>query len=94
MVNFIQFEIALQYPVRWNVYLSYDVTSGIEITPCNKIDKPLAVYRFTGKRYDAHNNVAIIMTKLWRFYARNEISKYLSYDKYNLTFVLLYYWIY
>ena len=28
--------------------LSYDVTSGREITPCNKIDKPLVVYRFTG----------------------------------------------
>ena len=28
--------------------LSYDVTSGSEITPCNKIDKPLVVYRFTG----------------------------------------------
>ena len=28
--------------------LSYDVASGSEITPCNKIDKPLAVYRFTG----------------------------------------------
>ena len=29
-------------------HLSYDVTSGSEITPCNKIDKPLVVYRFTG----------------------------------------------
>ena len=28
--------------------LSYDVTSASEITPCNKIDKPLVVYRFTG----------------------------------------------
>ena len=28
--------------------LSYDVASGSEITPCNKIDKPLVVYRFTG----------------------------------------------
>ena len=27
--------------------LSYDVASGSEITPCNKIDKPLVVYRFT-----------------------------------------------
>ena len=31
-----------------NVALSYDVASGSEITPCNKIDKPLVVYRFTG----------------------------------------------
>ena len=29
--------------------LSYDVASGSEITPFNKIDKPLVVYRFTGK---------------------------------------------
>ena len=28
--------------------LSYDVASGVEITPCNKIDKPLVFYRFTG----------------------------------------------
>ena len=26
--------------------LSYDFASGSEITPCNKIDKPLVVYRF------------------------------------------------
>ena len=26
--------------------LSYDVASGSEITPCNKIVKPLVVYRF------------------------------------------------
>ena len=28
--------------------LPYDVASGSEVTPCNKIDKPLVVYRFTG----------------------------------------------
>ena len=28
--------------------LSYDVASENEITPCNKINKPLVVYRFTG----------------------------------------------
>ena len=28
--------------------LSYGAASGSEITPCNKIDKPLVVYRFTG----------------------------------------------
>ena len=27
---------------------SYDVTSGSEITSCNKINKPLVVYRFSG----------------------------------------------
>ena len=26
------------------VYLSYDVASGSEITPCNKIDKPLFLH--------------------------------------------------
>ena len=42
-----------------DIKLSYDVAPGSEITPCNKIDKPLVVYRFTGKL-----NVAYIMTKL------------------------------
>ena len=28
--------------------LSYDIESGSEIKPCNKINKPLVVYRFTG----------------------------------------------
>ena len=28
-------------------YLSYDVASESVITPCNNIDKPLVVYRFT-----------------------------------------------
>ena len=42
--------------------------------PYNKIDKPLVDYRFSGKRYDVHNKVAYIMTKLC-FYGRNEISK-------------------
>ena len=31
-----------------NFSLSYDVMSGNEITPCNKNDKPLVVYRFSG----------------------------------------------
>ena len=26
-----------------NIYLSHDVTSDSDITPCNKIDKPLVV---------------------------------------------------
>ena len=30
-------------------YLSYDVASGSEITPCIKIDKQLVVYRLLGK---------------------------------------------
>ena len=31
-----------------DLILSYDVASGSEITPCNKIDKTLVVYRFSG----------------------------------------------
>ena len=38
--------------------LSYDVPSGSEITPCNKIDTPLVVCRFSG------NYMMSIMTKL------------------------------
>ena len=38
-------------------YLSYDVMSGSEITPCNKIHKPPVVYRFLG-------NVMTSMTML------------------------------
>ena len=30
------------------IILSYDVSSESEITPCNKIDKPLVFYRFSG----------------------------------------------
>ena len=30
------------------IILSYDVASGSEIMPCNKIDKLLVVYRFSG----------------------------------------------
>ena len=31
-----------------NRNLSYDVASASVVTPCNKIDKPLGVYGFTG----------------------------------------------
>ena len=47
-------------------YLSYDVASGSEIMPCNEINTPLAVYRFSGN-VDVHNNVAYIMTKFYLF---------------------------
>ena len=33
---------------RTLLVLSYDVASSSDITPCNKIDKPLVVYRFSG----------------------------------------------
>ena len=38
--------------------LSYDVASGSEITPCNKIDKQLVVYRFRGNVMTSKDNVA------------------------------------
>ena len=37
------------------MHLSYDVAPGSEITPCNKIDKPVVVTYFW-KRYDVHHN--------------------------------------
>ena len=37
-------------------YLSHDVESGSDIMSCNKIDKPLVVYRFSG------NVMTFIMT--------------------------------
>ena len=44
---FVTFPCGILGPV-WYLILSYDVASESEITPCNKIDKPLVVYRFTG----------------------------------------------
>ena len=41
-----EFSIKITYPSE--IILSYVVASGSEITPCNKICKPLVVYRFTG----------------------------------------------
>ena len=34
--------------LHYCVNLSYDITSGREIMPCNKINKPLVLYRFSG----------------------------------------------
>ena len=50
--------LTLRYRVMSIFVLSYDVTSTSEITPCNKIDKPLVVYRIFGKRYAVQNHVA------------------------------------
>ena len=44
--------------------LSYDIASGSEIMPCNKIAKPQVFSGIFGKRYDIHNNVVYIMAKL------------------------------
>ena len=40
--------LCVNVPKRIKISLSYDVASGSEITPCNKICKPLVVYRFSG----------------------------------------------
>ena len=36
------------------IFLLYYVTSGSEITPCNKIDKPLVVYLYSGNLKKLH----------------------------------------
>ena len=41
-------ELERNYQDMRLLYLSYDVASRSEITPCNKIDKPLVVYIFLG----------------------------------------------
>ena len=38
----------LRVVILHRFYLCYDLASESDITPCNKIDKPLVVYRFTG----------------------------------------------
>ena len=48
LYRFLIFAPLLTLIVYCDDTLSYDVASGSEITPCNKIDKPLVVYRFTG----------------------------------------------
>ena len=42
------------------IFLSYDVESGSKITACNKIDKPLVVYRFSG---NAMTSMATLRTR-------------------------------
>ena len=60
------------------IYLQYNEASGSVITPCNKIDKPLMVYRFTGNVMTS----AYIMTKLNVFQLKRDVKVILmSYDK-------------
>ena len=70
------------------IILSYDVAPGSEITSCNKICKPLAVYRFSGNVM-----TSIITLRIITFLPEKRDFKVIlmSYDKYNITFVLLYY---
>ena len=67
--------------------------------PCIKIDNPLVVYRYSCKCKvmkwcQWQRRIFFAISR--RFHTNNAITKIIlkSYDKYNLTFVLLYYWIY
>ena len=73
--------------------LSNDVTSWSDITTCNKIDKPLVVYRSKTLRNDVYYNAAHKIAKLSRYYAKNEIFKQflMACSKKTLTLLLLYY---
>ena len=44
-------------------YLSYDVASESEITPCNKVAKPLVVYRFTENVMKSITTLCTYITK-------------------------------
>ena len=55
--------------------LSYDVAPVSEITTCNKINKLLVVYRFTGNVMTSISTLRTQLPILLRFYDRNEISK-------------------
>ena len=68
--------------------LSYDVASESEITSCIKIDKPIAVYRFSRNVMKRH-----AFGKTLTFSGQSYDLKIIlmSYDTMNLTFMLLYY---
>ena len=86
------FFLLVNFLTECKTILSYDVASGSEITQCNKIDKQLVVYRFAGNVLRYHNNAAYVMTKLTFLCQKYDLKVILmSYDKYNLTFVLLSY---
>ena len=74
--------------MRKNLYYHYDVASGSEITSCNTIDNTSGLQMF-GKRFGVHDsNVAYIMTKCQKWDLK---VIWTTYDKSNVTFVLLYY---
>ena len=56
---------------QWdNPNLSHDVTSGSDITSCNKIYEPLVVYRFSNViiwHNDVYYHIVYRMTKYWWF---------------------------
>ena len=73
--------------------LSYEVRSGSDITPCNKINKPLVVYRF----WQYYEMTPIIMLHIYGKILKFSHQKcnfkvmLMSYDKQKLTFMLLFY---
>ena len=62
--------------ILFYILVSYDVAPGSEIIPCNKVDKPLAVYRFSGNVMTTITKLrkCTYLIKLIRFYGRNELS--------------------
>ena len=57
----------------FSIFLSYDVESESEITPCNEIDKPLVVYRFTG---NVLTSITTLRTYLQNYNVFTEAMKF------------------
>ena len=72
VLYFVQFTDTCDQIYCFKYYFKCDVASGSELTPCNKIDKPLVGYRFLG---NVMTSITTIRTKFQRFYVRNGISK-------------------
>ena len=63
-------------------FLSHDVVSESDITPCNKICKPLVVYRFTGNVMTSIITLCKIRETLDVFTPKKQfLSILMSYDK-------------
>ena len=60
--------------------LSYEVASWSEVKPCNKIDKPLVVYRFSGN----------VMTSITRWVHNDKIITFLP-QKLDFKVILMSY---
>ena len=57
-------------------HLSHDIVSGSDTTPCNKIYKPLVVYRFPGNVLTSIITLRKIMENLDVLKTKNAIFKY------------------
>ena len=58
--------------------LSYDIASGSEITPCNKIDKPLVVYRCSENVMKSKTTMRTKLTTLYFLKAEMRFQSYLN----------------